>query len=48
MKYVLLDYKIEQLEYVQTKLDQETTELYTDLNRTWEEFLGGRSTIELT
>lgn len=48
LKYVLVDYKIGQLGYVQNVIDKETEETYIIINETWNQFFKDRPIIELT
>ncbi len=48
LKYILVDYKVEQLQYVQSIIDKETKETYIKINETWNLFCKDRPIIELT
>lgn len=47
MKYVMIDYKIEQLAYVQKIIDQQLDETYTIVNNTWNKVLNERQFLEI-
>lgn len=47
LKYVLIDYKLEQLEYVQQIIDQQLNHTYKSVNLTWDKWCSNRPVLEL-